>query len=291
MSDTRSAAEGSANVEMQRYWNEIAGPRWVGRLGVQEARNVEVTALLLEAARAAPGERVLDVGCGPGATTLPYAAAVGPQGHVTGIDISEPMLAVARQRVAEQGLTNVTLILGDAQVHPLPPASFDLVTSRFGVMFFADPAAAFRNLCRALRPGGRLVMAVWASIEENVHRKVPYEIALRHLGPPAPSPAHAPGPEVFSDREYFRGILAAAGFADIAIIPKPFHVIGGSAASMAEHVALFGAVQRLMDEKGASAATREAIIKETEAALAAYATPDGVRLPAAFLLATARRPG
>jgi SAM-dependent methyltransferase len=290
MSDVNSPAA-SANAAMRRYWNEIAGPRWVGRLGAQEARNVEVTALLLEAARLAPGERVLDVGCGPGATTLPYAAAVGPQGHVTGIDISEPMLAVARQRVAEQRLTNITLVLADAQVHALPPESFDLLTSRFGVMFFADPTTAFRNLCSALRPGGRLVMAVWAAIEENVHRKVPYDIAVRHLGPPSPSPSHAPGAEVFSDRDYFRGILAAAGFTDIAITPKRFHVIGGSAASMAEHVALFGAVQRLMDEKGADNATRQAIIDETEAALAAYATPDGVRLPAMFLLATARRPG
>ncbi len=291
MSDASPAAEGSANAAMRQYWNEIAGPRWVGRLGVQEARNVEVTAMLLKAAQVAPGERVLDVGCGPGATTLPYAAAVGPQGHVTGIDISEPMLAVARQRVAEQGLANVTLLLADAQVHPLPPESFDLVTSRFGVMFFADPTAAFRNLCGALQLGGRLAMAVWASIEENVHRKVPYDIALRHLGPPAPAPSHAPSAEVFSDRDYFRGILAASGFADIAIEPKPFHVIGGSAASMAEHVALFGAVQRLMDEKAADEATRQAIIRETEAALAAYATPNGVRLPAMFLLATAHCPG
>src|SRR5712691_3532312 len=182
MSDANETND-AANAAMRRYWNEVAGPRWVGRLGVQEARNVEVTALLMEAAQITPGERVLDVGCGPGATTLPYAAAVGPQGHVTGIDISEPMLAVARKRVAEQGYDNVTLLLADAQVHPLPPASFDLVTSRFGVMFFADPTVAFRNLCGALRPGGRLCVAVWASIEENVHRKVPYEIALRHLGP------------------------------------------------------------------------------------------------------------
>src|SRR5712692_4304264 len=126
MSDANPGTD-AANAAMRRYWNEVAGPRWVGRLGVQEARNVEVTALLLEAAQIAPGERVLDVGCGPGATTLPYAAAVGPMGHVTGIDISEPMLGVARTRVAEQGLKNVALVLADAQVHALPRGSFDLV--------------------------------------------------------------------------------------------------------------------------------------------------------------------
>ena len=280
----------TANAAMRRYWNEVAGPRWVGLGGAQEARNVEVAALLLEAAAAAPGERVLDVGCGTGATLIPFAGAVGPQGHATGVDISEPMLTRARQRVAEQGLTNVTLLQADAQVHEFAPASFDLLTSRFGVMFFADPIAAFRNLFGALRPGGRLAMAVWASVAENVHRKIPLEIAVRHLGPATPLPPHAPDAQVFSDRDYFRNVLAAAGFADIAIEPKRFHVIGSSAASTAESVALFGAVQRLLDEKHADAAIRQAIVKETEAAFAAYAAPNGeVRLPGTFHLATARR--
>lgn len=280
-----------ANAAMRRYWNEVAGPRWVGLGGAQEARNVEVAAQLLEAAAAAPGERVLDVGCGTGATLLPFAAAVGPQGHATGVDIAEPMLARARQRVAEQGLTNITLLQADAQVHGFAPASFDLLTSRFGVMFFADPRAAFRNLFGALRPGGRLAMAVWASVAENIHRMIPFEIAVRRLGPPAPQPEHAPDAHAFSDRDYFRGILAAAGFADIAIEPRRFHVIGASAAGMAEHVVLFGAIQRLLDEKRADPAVRQAIVKETETGFAAYAGPDGeVRLPGTFLLATAHRP-
>ncbi len=282
----------TANAAMRRYWNEVAGPRWVGLGGTQEARNFEVAALLLEAAAAAPGERVLDIGCGTGATLLPFAAAVGPRGHVTGIDISQPMLGRARERVAEQGLTNVTLLLADAQVHRFAPASFDLLTSRFGVMFFADPQAAFQNLCGALRPGGRLCMAVWGSIAENTHRRIPHDIALRHLGPLAPRPPHAPDAHVFSDRDYFRGILAGAGFADVAIEPRGFHVIGASAAGTAENVALFGAVQRLLDEKQADAATRQAIIAETEAAFAAYAGPTGeIRLPGTVLLANARRPG
>jgi SAM-dependent methyltransferase len=281
----------TANAAMRRYWNEVAGPRWVGLGGAQEARNVEVAAKLLEAAAAAPGERVLDVGCGTGATLIPFAAAVGPQGHATGIDIAAPMLARARERVTEQGLINITLLQADAQVHGFAPASFDLVTSRFGVMFFADPTAAFRNLLGALRPGGRLCMAVWASVAENVYRKIPLEIAVRHLGPPTPLPPHAPDAHVFSDRDYFRGILAAAGFADIAIEPKSFHVVGATPAGMAEHVVLFGAIQRLLDEKHADEATRQAIVKETETAFAAYAAPSGeIRLPGTFHLATARRP-
>jgi SAM-dependent methyltransferase len=292
MSDARAAnqVDGGANAAMRRYWNEVAGPRWVGRQGVQEARNVEMLAILLDAAAAQSGERVLDVGCGTGVTTQPYAEAVGPTGHVTGIDISQPMLDAARRRIDAAGLKNVTLMLADAQVHEFAPASYDLLTSRLGVMFFADPTAAFRNLIKALRPGGRLCMAVWAPLAENVHWKIPFDIAVKHLGPPAPQPATAPGPHVFGNRDYLRGILTAAGFADIAIAPRHFHIRGQTAAAMAEHVGLFGAVQRLMDEKGAGEATRRTIVGETEAAFAGYATPDGIRLPATFLLVTARRP-
>ncbi|HEV2335057.1 MAG TPA: methyltransferase domain-containing protein [Stellaceae bacterium] len=281
----------AANAAMRRYWNEVAGPRWVGLGGAQEARNVEVARMLLEAAAVQPGERVLDVGCGTGATLIPFAAAVGPQGHATGVDIAAPMLERARERVAEQGLTNVTLLQADAQVHGFAPASFDMVTSRFGVMFFADPTAAFRNLYGALRPGGRLCMAVWAAVAENVHRRIPLEIAVRLLGPPSPQPPHTPDAQVFADLDYFRGVLTAAGFADIAIEPKRFHVVGASVSGMADNVVLFGAIQRLLDEKHADAATRQRIVKETEAAFAAYATPSGeIRLPGTFLLATARRP-
>ena len=290
MSETGNTSD-TANTEMGRYWNEVAGPRWVGRQAAQEARNVEMLQLLLAAAQARPGELVLDIGCGTGVTTEPYAVAVGPQGHVTGVDISRPMLDAATKRMAERGLANVTLMLADAQVHKFAPASFDLLTSRMGVMFFADPVAAFRNLGAALKPGGRLCMAVWATLAENEHWKVPLEIAVRRLGPPAPEPPHTPGPHAFGDRDYLRGILVAAGFEGIAIEPQHFHIHGATPAAMAEHVGLFGAVQRLMDEKGADDATRRAIVADTATAFAAYATADGVALPGTFLLVTARRPG
>ena len=280
----------AGNAAMGRYWNEVAGPRWVGRQGTQEARNAEMLALLLAAARAMPGEQVLDIGCGTGVTTLPYAQAVGPGGHVTGVDISRPMLDAARERIDSAGVGNVTLLLADAQVHAFPPAAFDLLTSRLGVMFFADPVAAFGNLIGALKPGGRLCMAVWAPMAENLHWKIPFDIAVKHLGPPAPTSPHAPGPHAFGDRAYLRGILDAAGFAEVAIEPRHFHVHGDTPAAMAEHAGLFGAVQRLMEEKQADDAARQAIIKETETAFAAYAGADGVRLPATFLLVTARRP-
>jgi SAM-dependent methyltransferase len=279
----------AANAEMRRYWNEVAGPRWVGRQALQEARNVEMLAMLLEAARPQPGEQVLDIGCGTGVTTEPYAQAVAPGGHVTAVDISQPMLDAARRRMEERGIGNVTLLLGDAQVHPFPPASFDLVTSRCGVMFFADPTAAFRNLLGAVKPGARLCMAVWAALAENTHWRIPFEIAVRRLGPPAPTSPRAPGPHVFGDRAFLRDVLSGAGFGDIRVEPRDFHIHADTPATAAEHVAMFGAVQRLMDEKGADAAARQAIVAETETAFAAFAGAGGVRLPATFLLVQARR--
>src|SRR3954447_13019783 len=281
----------TANAAMQRYWNEVAGPRWVGRQDVQEARNVEMAVQLLQAAAAQPGERVLDIGVGTGVTTVPHAQAVGPAGHVTGADIARPMLDAARRRVDEHGLTNVELILADAQVHQFAPDSYDLLTSRLGVMFFADPHAAFRNLIRALRPGGRLCMAVWATIDENPHWKIPFEIAVRHLGPPAPQPPHAPGPHALGDRDYLRGILQAAGFASIAIEARPFHVRVDTPAAAAEHAIQASFLQRLLDEKQADEAARRAILRDIEAAFDRYATGEGLRLPATFLLVGGRRPG
>ena len=291
MSDASPAAD-SANAAMRRYWNEVAGPRWVERAEVQEARNIEVAELLLREAQAKAGERALDVGCGPGATAIPLAAAVGPTGHVTGVDIAEPKLGLLRQRVTERGIANLTPLLGDAQTHSFAPASFDLITSRFGVMFFADPFAAFRNLCPALKPGGRLCIAVWSGIEENLHWKIPFEIAVRHVGPPKPAPPHAPGPMAFRDPDYLRRILSEGGFTEISIEPRPFHVIGRSVAQEAEIAGMLGPSGRLLDEKEADDATRRVVVTETEAALAPYAGAGGeIRLPGTILLAKARRPG
>jgi SAM-dependent methyltransferase len=278
------------NAAMERHWNEVAGPRWVARAGLQEARNIEVAALLQAAARPLPGERVLDIGCGTGATTVPFAAAVAPGGHVTGVDISEPMLGQASKNIAASGLANVSLIRADAQAHRFEPESFDLGISRFGVMFFADPVAAFANICGALRPGGRLHLAVWSSLADNLHWKIPFEIAVGHLGPPAPVDPHAPGPMAFADPEYFRRVLAGAGFAGIAIAPQPFQIVGQSPESEAEHAAMFGPAWRLMEEKNASEAARRAIVAETASAFARYATAQGLRLSGTILLAAARRP-
>ena len=149
------------------------------------------------------------------------------------------MLAVARQRLGESGMRNVTLLLGDAQVMPLERAAFDIATSRMGVMFFADPVAAFRNVRSALKPDGRLVFACWAPLEENRHWLISYDIALRHLGAPASEDAKA-GPLAFADPDYVRRILAEAGFAEIAIQRAHPTIIGGTAEEEARQALMMG---------------------------------------------------
>jgi SAM-dependent methyltransferase len=281
-----------ANAAQRRYWNTVAGPRWVASPGFRERRNQESLALLLAHLGLTGGESVLEIGCGTGALTVPLATAVGEHGRVVAVDISEPMLGAARKRVDESGLPNITLLHGDAQVFELEPAAFDLATSRMGVMFFADPAAAFRNIGGALKPGGRLAFACWASLAENRHWLVSYDIALRHLGPPAPAPApaHEPSPLAFADPDYIRGVLAAAGFADIAVERAHPTIIGGSPEEEARQALMMGPTARLIEEKQPAEETRQAIAREIEAAFAAEAASGPIRLAATIFLVAARRP-
>jgi SAM-dependent methyltransferase len=217
-----------ANTAQHEYWNTVAGPRWVGLGGFVEWRMRAFNDLLLARSGVASGENVLEIGCGTGATTVPLAEAVGERGRVVGVDLSEPMLAGARQRVAESRLGNISLTQADAQVHRFEAGRSDLIASRFGVMFFADPVAAFSNLLPAARPGGRLCFVCWGPLEENRHWLIPYEVALRHLGSPAPTPPHAPGPLAFSDRDYARSILERAGFTNIVVDRETPDIIGSS---------------------------------------------------------------
>jgi SAM-dependent methyltransferase len=285
------AEEIDANADMRRYWNTVAGPRWVASPGFRERRNQESLALLLARLGLVGGESVLEIGCGTGALTVPVAEAIGAGGRLVAVDISEPMLGAARQRVAERGLGNVTLLHGDAQVFALEPAAFDLATSRMGVMFFADPAAAFRNIGSALKPGGRLVFACWAPLAENRHWLISYDIALRHLGPPTSLLAHEPGPLAFGNPDYIREVLAAAGFAAITVERAHPTIIGGSPEEEARQALLMGPTARLIEAKNPAEEIRQTIAREIEAAFAAEARSGPIHLAATIFLVAARRPG
>jgi SAM-dependent methyltransferase len=280
-----------ANTAQHEYWNTVAGPRWVGLGGFVERRMRSVNDLLLTRSEVAAGETVLEIGCGTGAATVPFAEAVGERGRVVGVDISEPMLAGARKRIAESGLGNVTLLQADAQVHRFEAGNFDLITSRFGVMFFADPVAAFSNFLPAARRDGRLYFVCWAPLEENRHWLIAYEVALRHLGPPAPTPPHMPGPLAFSDPGYVRSILESAGFGDIVIDRETPDIIGSTPEEEAEHACIMGPPARLIDEKKPDDTVRETIKREMREAFAGYASNGPMLLPSTVFLVTARRTG
>jgi SAM-dependent methyltransferase len=279
------------NEVQRRYWNTVAGPRWVANPGFRERRNQESLDLLLASLAPLGGERALDIGCGTGAVTLPLAQAVGETGRVLAVDIAEPMLAAARRRLAEAGARNVELVLGDAQVLAFEQGAFDLATSRMGVMFFADPVAAFRSIGTALRPGGRLVFACWATLAENRHWLISYDIALRHLGQPAAAEDQTPGPLAFGDPDYVRRILSEAGFSEIAIDRAHPTIIGASAEEEARQALAMGPTARLIEAKQPSEEVRRRIGEEIAAAFAALASDGPIRMAATILLVSARRAG
>ncbi|HEY1258932.1 MAG TPA: methyltransferase domain-containing protein [Stellaceae bacterium] len=283
-------AAGGANTAMRDYWNKVAGPRWAAAPEARERRNRESIALLLDRLALTGGERVLEIGCGAGALTVPLATAVGGSGRVVAVDISESMLGAARKRIEERRLGNVELRLGDAQVFALEKDAFDVATSRMGVMFFADPVAAFRNIGSAVKPGGRLIFACWGPLVENRHWLVAHDVAARHLGPPAPQPATAPGPLAFGDPDYVRRLLTAAGFAEVAVERAHPTIMGGSPEEEAQAALAMGPTARLVEEKNPDAATRERLQRDIEAAFAAVAVDGQVLLPGTIFLVGARRP-
>ena len=230
-----------------------------------------------------PGEAVLDIGCGGGETALDVARAVGPDGTVVGIDVSAAVLAFARR--AAEGCERVRFIEADAEVFPFEPASFDAAFSRFGVMFFADPIAAFGNIRRSLRPDGRLAFVCWRALEENPLDMLPLRAASAHLPPQPAYDPEAPGPFAFADPDRVRGILQRAGFGDIEIIARDEQVGSGDLDTMLAVCSRVGALGKILRE---NPELRAAALPAVRAALAAHDGPDGVRLAAAIWVVTAR---
>ncbi len=177
-----------------------------------------ITEQAIAVAAPAPGERVLDIGCGCGATVLALATRVGANGHVLGVDVSAPMLEVARRRVAADGLSQAEVLLADAATHRFAAGQADLIFSRFGVMFFDAPVEAFINLRQALATGGRLFFACWRPFKHNDWFAVPFKAVVPHLPPQEKPEPDAPGPFAFADPERVT-ILGLAGFSDVAIRP------------------------------------------------------------------------
>ena len=184
----------AANAEQAEYWNALIGPKWVQLQAEIDQRLEPLNAMLTGRAGLAAGHEVIDVGCGTGDLALHLAQLVGPSGAVLGVDLSAPMLAAAERRRAERGHGHLQFKQVDAQTHAFERAGYDCILSRFGVMFFSDPVAAFCNLLRPLRASGRLAFVCWAPIEKNPWFEIPMAAGARWLGPVEPQPPRAPAP-------------------------------------------------------------------------------------------------
>ena len=198
-------------------WNGDGGRGWVATSAVLDELFRPIERLLLDAVPPA-ARHALDVGCGTGSTTVAVARRLGPGGSAVGIDVSAPMLAAARARADREGV-RATFVVADAQTHPLEPARFDAILSRFGVMFFDDAAAAFANLRRAARPGAALCCVAWRGAAENPFMTAAERAAAPLLSNLPTRRPNEPGPFAFSDRDRVRGVLEDSGWSAIDVRP------------------------------------------------------------------------
>ncbi|WP_067475650.1 class I SAM-dependent methyltransferase [Actinomadura hibisca] len=271
------------NTGQAEAWNGYEGAHWAAHHDRYDAVNSGFNGPLLAAAAIGEADRVLDVGCGNGQLTR-LAARQARLGSAQGLDLSAPMLDRAHALAAEEGVANVTFEQGDAQVHPFTDGSFDVAVSRFGVMFFADPVAAFGNIGRALRPGGRVALLCMAHLEGTDLGGVLAALSAR-AGVAEPATGRdGTGPTSLADPARVREILSAAGFADVSSdLVEGDQIWGRDAADAARFLADWGPVRHNLGDGPEVRAIAEEELRP-------FASPDGVRLRGAARLVTAVRP-
>lgn len=274
----------SRTDEQSSRWNGHSGQVWVQSQGLLDQVMKPLEELLVRPVIAGSGLRILDVGCGAGATTFAAAQRMGAPGSCVGVDISEPMIEAARERARDSEVP-VSFLLADAQTHEFEPASFDLIMSRFGVMFFPDPVAAFTNLRAAARAGGALRMLVWRSPQDNPFMTTA-ERAAAPLLPDLPARIpDAPGQFGFADETRVHHILSESGWGDIGIGPADVECAMPLDA-LTHYFTNFGPVGLALP--GADASTRAAVIEVVRAAFEPFVHGDQVRYTSACWLIDAR---
>ncbi|WP_298378847.1 class I SAM-dependent methyltransferase [uncultured Bradyrhizobium sp.] len=280
------SATPQAEDEQVKLWNGAAGRAWVETRDVLEGMFKPLEALLVQAVADAAASHVLDIGCGTGATTFAVAHMLGPEGHCTGIDISEPMIAAARARAEREG-RSASFICADAQTHGFAPASFDMIISRLGVMFFADPVQAFANLRRAARPSAALRFIAWRGPAENPFMTTA-ERAAKPLLPDLPARRpDAPGQFGFADRERVERILEDSGWDAIGIEPVDV-VLSFPASELTRYVSWLGPVGTMLQEMEEPRRTQ--VIETVRGAFDRYIHGSEIRFAAACWMTAARAP-
>jgi SAM-dependent methyltransferase len=286
--ERRDAAVAFANTEQAEYWEQRA-PTWLELEDRMEQVGGPPGQLAMDRLELRPGQRVVDLGCGAGRTTLELAARVGPGGEVVGVDISSGMLAAGRERAARAGARNVEFVHADVQVTDLGEARFDAAYSRFGVMFFTDPAAAFANVRRALRTGAALSFVCWQTVFDNEWMLIPGAAVAEVTGslPRMPGPGE-PGPFSLADPDRVRAVLAAAGFGSVDVTPHADQIViseAGIPEAASASARTGGAREALRD---ADERTRERAVAAIEEALRARLQDGEVRASRGVLLVTGR---
>ncbi len=274
------------NREQAALWNGAAAHAWADEQALLDRMFQPFEDLLVETAVTRGASRVLDIGCGTGATTLAIARGIGTAGECTGVDISEPLLVSARARAAHEK-SAARFVLADAQAHAFAPTSVDLVVSRFGVMFFDDPVAAFTNLRRTVREGGSMRVIAFRSVTENPFMTT----AERAVGPLLPNlpprQADAPGQFAFADEGRVRGILTGSGWRNVDIEPLDVHCVF-PAQDLSRYVTRFGPVGLVLQQ--ADERTRTQVLEKLGAAFAPYVAGGDVRFTAACWSISAETP-
>lgn len=263
-------------------WKGATGTVWVQLQGLLDAQYRPVEQILSAAVGPVGDRSVLDVGCGTGGTTVAVATTVGPHGRCVGVDVSETMVAAARERAARAG-SPASFVVADAQEHPFEPGGFDVVMSRFGVMFFTDAVRAFTNLRRAVRPGGDLRCIVWRAMEENPFMTVAERAAAPVLAG-IPAREDVPGQFYLADPARVRHILAESGWSGVAVDPLDVECVMPEA-ELVRYFSTMGPVGRALPN--ADDATVEKVVEVVRPAFDPFVDGDTVRFTAALHMITA----
>jgi SAM-dependent methyltransferase len=277
-----------ANQGQEDYWSSPAGLKWIEHEHALDSAMAGLLDVMLDAADIGASDRVLDIGCGTGASTI-GAARLATEGHALGVDISKPLFDRAVSRAREEGADNACFLLADAQTHRFPEGSFEILVSRIGMSFFSDSESALRNLAAAMQDGGRMAFVCWAGVDQNPWFRIPKKAAEARLGPMPADDPRAPGPTAFQDIDYVTGLMANAGLEEIGgeavevWLTPPNGALG--AARAASRV---GPAARVVKAFSGTATDAKSIEDDVAKSFEQFVRSDQARIPAVINLFTCR---